>query len=54
MDMEEIEAAIAGDATTVREAIKRGLLAAYGSWDEVEGEYSGHIWTIIRAVRAGV
>jgi len=54
MDVEQIDAEMAADAPAVREAIKRGLLEAYGDWDEIEGEYSGHIRAIICAVRVAV
>jgi hypothetical protein len=54
MDKREIKDALATDPPAVREAVERGLIAAYGNWDEVEVEYSGHIHAIITAVRAAV
>lgn len=54
MDKEEIEAELASDNPAVREAVIRGILAAYGNWHEVEGEYSGHIRSIIVAIRSAV
>jgi len=54
MDLEEIEAELAADVPALTKAIKRGLLAAYGTWSEVESEYSGHVRGTILAIRAAV
>lgn len=54
MEIDAIKDAVSEDSDEMKEAIWRGLIAAYGSLDDVEPEFSGHVMGTIRAVRAAV
>lgn len=55
MDKNEVLEELSADSDAVRDAVLRGLEAAYdGSWHDIEGEFSGYIRGIIIAVRAAI